>query len=117
MNRRGAAFLLATGTLALLPLDAYAQKVPWIVLPLVASPLVAILLAGALGVAARSWSIGLKNTGLVIVWVVWFIVAAIYVPSDPVIWASIVALGLHCIVMLFLIVRRGCRRARARSEV
>jgi hypothetical protein len=117
MNRRGAAFLLATGTLALLPLNAYAQKVPWIVLPLAVSPLVAIILAGALGVAARSWSIGLKNTGLVIVWVVWFVIAAKYIPSDPVIWASIVALGLHCIVMLFLIVRHASRRARSRSEV
>jgi hypothetical protein len=116
MSRGGAAFLVASSTLAFLPADAYAQKVPWIVLPLAASPLVAIFLAGALGVAARSWSVGLKNTGLVIVWVVWFVVAAKYVPSDLVIWASIVALGLHCLAMLWLIVLRAFRRSRARHE-
>jgi len=115
MSRRGAAFLVAAGALALSPLDAHAQKVPWVVLPLAASPLLAMLLAVALGVAARSWTVGLKNAGLVVVWVVWFFLASKYVPSDPVIWASIAALGLHCLVMIFLLLRRAFRRARGRS--
>ena len=116
MNRRGAALLLAAGLLAIAPLDAHAQKVPWIVLPLAASPLVAIVLAGVLGVVARSWSIALTNAALVFVWVAWFFVASKYVPSDPVIWASLVALGLHCLVMLFRIVQHAFWRARARRR-
>lgn len=110
MKGRIAAFLPAAGILAVFPPDAYAQRVPWIVLPLAASPLVALVLAAVVGVAARSWSIGLKHAGLVIFWVVWFLVASKYVPSDPVIWASLVALGVHCLVMLFLIVRHAFRR-------
>jgi len=98
----------------MLPLDAQAQKVPWIVLPLAASPLVAVLLAVILGVATRNWFIGLSNTGLVFVWVAWFFVASKYVPSDTVIWSSIAALGLHCLAMLFLIVRHALMRARRR---
>jgi len=110
MKGRIAAFLPAAGILAVFPLDAYAQRVPWIVLPLAASPLVALVLAAVVGVAARSWSIGLKHAGLVIFWVIWFLVSSKYVPSDPVIWASLVALGVHCLVMLFLIVRHAFRR-------
>lgn len=112
MTRRGAAFPLVAVLLTILPLDAQAQKVPWIALPLAVSPLAAILLSVILGIAMRSWFIGLANTGLVLVWVAWFVVASKYVPSDPVIWASITALSLHCLVMLFLIAQHAFRRAR-----
>lgn len=110
------AFLLAAGPLLLLPSDAHAQKVPWIVLPLAAAPLVAFMLAVILALAARSWSVGLANTGLVFVWVAWFVVASKYVPSDWVIWGSIVALGAHCLVMLLRILRRAFA-ARPRDGV
>ena len=77
------------GTLAIIPSDASAQKVPWMVLPLIVSPVVAALLAAALGVSAKSWSVGLKNTGLVTVWVVWFLAASEFPAPDLVIWACI----------------------------
>jgi len=116
MRKRVAALLLATGILAFLPLDAHAQRIPWSVLPLAASPVVAVILAAALGVVARSWSVGLTNAALVIVWAVWFVAAAKLSTSDLVIWASIVALGLHSLVMAWLIVLRTIRRVRVRNE-
>jgi len=116
MSKRAAALLLATGILAFLPLNAHAQRIPWIVLPLAASPVIAVLLAVALGVVSRSWSVGLTNAALVIVWVVWFVAASKLSTADLVIWASIVALGLHSLVMLWLIVLRAFRRVRVRNE-
>lgn len=104
------------GTLAFLPLDAHAQEIPWIVLPLAASPIVAFLLAAALGVVAGSWSVGLGNAALVIVWVVWFVATSMHATADLVIWASIAALGLHSLVMLWLIVLRKIRRVRVRND-
>jgi hypothetical protein len=117
MAKRAAELLLATLTLVLLPSDAHAQKIPWIVLPLAALPFVAILIAAALGVAAKSWPVGLKNSALVTVWVVWFAIASRFSTSDLVIWASIVALGLHSLVMLWRIALHAYRRARARTGI
>ena len=42
MTHRSLALLLAMGAAAFFPSDAHAQKIPWIVLPLVASPIVAV---------------------------------------------------------------------------
>lgn len=116
MTRRSLALLLAMGAAAFFPSDAHAQKIPWIVLPLVASPIVAVILATAFGVTAKRWSVGLKNVGLVIVWVIWFLTASKYSTSDLVIWASVVALAVHSLVMLWLIVLRVFRRRRVRCE-
>lgn len=117
MNRRAAALLLACGTLAFWPPDAHAQKIPWIVLPLAASPLIAILLAAALGVARKSWAVGVGNTGLVIVWVAWFAAASNYTTSDLLVWTSLAALGLHVLLMLWFIAMHAVRRSRMRNDV
>jgi uncharacterized membrane protein len=116
MSNRVAALLLTSGALAFWPPDAHAQKIPWIVLPLAASPIVAVLLSVVLGVATKSWSVGLGNTALVIVWVVWFVAASNYSTSDLVVWASIVAVGLHSLVMVWFIVLHAFGRARVRHE-
>ena len=116
VDKRAIAVVLASGALAVLPLDARAQKIPWTVLPLAASPVVAVVLAVALGVAAGSWSVGLGNAAAVIVWVVWFAAASNYSTSDLLTWAPIVALGLHSLAMAWLIVRHAARRARLRNE-
>jgi hypothetical protein len=115
MSRRAAA-LLATGTLAFWPSVAHAQRIPWIVLPLAASPFVAVFLSAALGAATKSWRVGLGNTVLVIVWVFWFVAASKYSTSDLLVWAPIGALGLHSLVMPCLIVLYALRRLRARNK-
>lgn len=81
-------------------------------LPLALSPVVAVFLSAGLGVATKSWLVGLGNAALVIVWVVWFWAAANYSTSDLMAWAPIAALGLHSLVMLWLIALHVFRRAR-----
>lgn len=115
MSQRAAAILLASGALAFWPPDAQAQKIPWIVLPLAASPLLAVLLSAALGIVTRSWAVGLGNTALVIIWVAWFAAASNHSTSDLLIWASIVALGLHALLMLWFIALHSFRRRRMRN--
>jgi len=116
MSKRAAVLLIASGTLAFWPPDAHAHKIPWIVLPLAASPFVAVLLSAALGIVTKSWAVGLGNTVLVITWVVWFAAASNYSTSDLLIWASIVALGLHALLMLWFIALHAFRRRRMRNE-
>lgn len=116
MNNRAVALFLASGTLAFWSPAAHAQKIPWIVLPLAASPVLAVLLSAALGIATKSWSVGLGNTALVMVWVVWFLAASSYSTYDLVVWASVLALGLHSFVMVCFIVLHAFRRANARRE-
>jgi hypothetical protein len=114
-TNRAAALLLATGSLALWPLDAHAQKIPWIVLPLALSPILAIFLSAVLGVVTKSWLVGIASTGIVAAWVAWFAVASKYSTSDLLVWAPIVALGLHLIVMIPWIVLLVFRRARSKG--
>jgi uncharacterized membrane protein YcjF (UPF0283 family) len=102
--------------LAAWPPDAQAQRIPWIVLPLAASPIIAVLLSVALGVVTKSGLVGLGNTVLVSIWVSWFWAASNYSTSDWLVWASMLALGLHAIAMVALIVLRGVRRVRARGD-
>jgi len=116
MIKRAAALLLSSGSVVFWPSVAYAQKVAWIVLPLAVSPVLSLVLSAALGIVTRSWLVGLGNTGVVIVWVAWFVAASKYSTSDLLVWAPIVALGLHAIAMVWLIVLHVFRRARARSE-
>jgi hypothetical protein len=61
----------------------------------------------------RSWFVALGNASLVIVWVVWFVAASKYITSDLVIWASIVALGLHLLVMAALLVLHALNASRS----
>lgn len=112
---RARSYLLVGVALAAWTPDAHAQRIPWIVLPLAASPILAVLLCAALGVVTRSWSRGLGNTALVAVWVTWFWAASNYSDSDWLVWASVLALGLHSIAMAFAIGLRAFRRARGQN--
>jgi uncharacterized membrane protein len=105
-----ATWRLAGLLLAAWPADAFAQKVPWIVLPLAASPLVALLLCVALGVVARSWRAGLGHAALVLLWVGWFWAASNHSTSDALTWAPIAVLALHMLALLAAIVRHRRRR-------
>lgn len=116
MSKRAGALLLVMSAVAFFPSDAHAQKIPWIVLPLAASPVVAVLLAAALGVVVRSWSVGLTHALLVIAWVIWFVAASNYSSDDIVVWSSVAALALHALVMLWLIVLHAVRRVRGPHE-
>ena len=115
MGNRLIAHCLTTAVLLSWPPHAHAQRIPWTVLPLAASPVVAVLLALALGAATKSWLVGLGNTALVIFWVVWFWVASNSTTSDWLVWMSIAALGLHTLVMVWFIVLHILRRVRTRS--
>jgi hypothetical protein len=106
MGGRAAALLLVSGMLATWSLDAQAQKIPWIVLPLAASPIIALFLSIAVGFARKSWLAGLGNTALVVLWVAWFVAASIRSTSDLLIWVPMVALGLHTLAMTGWIVAR-----------
>lgn len=117
MTQRAVALVLATSAAVFFPSDAHAQQIPWIVLPLVASPIFAFILATTLGVTAKRWSVGLRNVGLVIIWVIWFLAASRYSTSDLVIWASLVALAVHSLIMLWLIALHIFRRMRVGNEV
>lgn len=113
MHRRAIGILLlAGGALALWPPHAYAQKIPWIVLPLAASPLVALALSAAVGVLAKNWRAGLGNAALVAGWVAWFVATSHYSTADLPIWASMVALGVHTLAMAGFIAWRVLRRLR-----
>jgi hypothetical protein len=114
MSRQSLALLLVAGAMVLLPFDAHAQRVPWVVLPLVASPVVGVVLAAGLGVATKSWAVGLQNAALVILWVAWFVAASNYSTSDLVVWGSLAALAVHSLVMLCLLVLRVLHRVRVR---
>lgn len=113
-SRLGA--LLAATALLLVSSPAHAQKVPWIVLPLAASPFLALVLAAAVGVAAKSWRVGWLNAALVFVWVAWFIGSSNYATSDFVIWASIAALAIHVLVMLWRLLAQRIGRLAPHDE-
>lgn len=116
MTTRVAALLLASCALVLWSSDAHAQKIPWIVVPLAAAPIIAVVFSVALGLTTKSWMVGLGNTGLVFVWGVWFVAASKYSESDLMVWGAIAALGLHLLVMVSMVVQHAIRRARIRRE-
>jgi hypothetical protein len=47
--------------------------------------------------------------------VTWFVAASNYSTSDLLVWASIAALGLHSLVMVWFIALHAFRRVRARN--
>ena len=104
--------LLAGAALASWPTHAWAQKIPWIVLPLAASPLLALLLSAFVGVLTKSWRVGLGNAALVAGWVAWFVATSHYSTADLPIWASMVALGVHTLAMAGFVAWRVLRRLR-----
>lgn len=116
MTTRVAALLLASCAFILWSSDAHAQKIPWIVVPLAAAPIIAVVFSVALGLTKKSWMVGFGNMGLVLVWGIWFVAASKYSESDLMVWGAIAALGLHLLVMLWLMVQHAIRRARIRRE-
>jgi hypothetical protein len=114
MTTRVAALLLVGCAFVLWSSDAHAQKIPWIVVPLAVAPIIAVVFSVALGLATKSWMVGLGNTGLVFVWGFWFVAASKYSESDLMVWGAIAALGLHLLVMVSLVVQHAVRRARIR---
>jgi len=101
--------------LAALPLPAYAQYLPpWLVAAIL-SPLLVLLLCAVLGVAARSLRAWLVHSGLVVLWVALFVLAAQLVENDYVIWTPIVLYVAHAALVVGLIVAAIVRRARARG--
>jgi uncharacterized SAM-binding protein YcdF (DUF218 family) len=115
MDRRALAIIMLAGTnLAVWSPQAHAQRVPWIVLPLATSPLIAFALAAAVGMAAKSWRAGLVNAALVAAWVAWFVAASRHTTSDLLVWAPIAALGAHMLAMAAFLASRAIRRADRR---
>jgi hypothetical protein len=57
---------------------------------------------------AKSWLVGLGSTGLVVVWVVWFAAASIYVTSDVTIWAPVRALWVHLLTLVLFCCYARC---------
>ena len=110
-SMKQASQLLLWGGMALLswPLDAHAQRIPGIVVVLAAMPLLAAILALALGIVMKSWLVGAGNFALVGLWVAWFAAAAKYSESDLMNWAPIGVLGLHLAAMGVLIAVRAVR--------
>jgi len=101
----------AAAALAALPLPAYAQYIPpWLVAAAL-SPLLVLVLCAALGIAARSVRAWLVHSGLVLLWVTLFVLAAQLVENDYVIWTPIVLYAAHAALVLGLIVAALLRRA------
>lgn len=74
------------------------------------SPIFVMLLAVLLGVLTRSWLVGAKHAGLVVIWVVLFGVASYWVENDYVIWTPLVLYSVHAMIMIALVVKGLLRR-------
>ncbi len=105
----------AAAALAALPLPAYAQYIPPWLVAAVLSPLLVLVLCAVLGIVARSLRAWLLHSGLVILWVALFVIAAQLVENDYVIWTPIVLYLAHAVLVVGLIVaaigRRGAGHA------
>jgi len=77
---------------------------------LAVSPLLAILLAVALGIVSRSWQIGAAHAGLIVVWVLLFAIASYWVENDYIIWTPLVLFAVHAVTLLILLAKAAVRR-------
>ena len=103
-------------TLCALPAVAYAQHIPvWLVFAVI-SPVVVLFFAIVLGFVSRSWQTGLLHAGLVVAWVLLFVLVSNIFTNDYVIWTPLVALAAHAVVILALIVIHIIKRTRARYK-
>lgn len=110
MNRNTHAALAGVVVLVLLPRDAAAQYIPpWLVVGAL-SPLAVLALAVLLGLLARSWRTGALHGGLVVLWVLLFLVAAYFVENDYVIWTPMVLYAAHALLIMVLIIAKLARR-------
>jgi MFS-type transporter involved in bile tolerance (Atg22 family) len=103
--------LLAVSALSL-PGVAAAQNIPPVIAALALSPVLVLLLAVILGVVTRSWRVGIRHFGLVVVWILLFGVTSYWVENDYVIWTPLALYGIHAATMTFLIARGVLRRVR-----
>jgi len=84
---------------------AYAQNIPPVIAALAVSPLFVLLLAVALGVASRSWRVGVAHAGLLVAWILWFAVASYWVENDYVIWTPLALSATHAVILVVLLIR------------
>jgi hypothetical protein len=94
-----------------MPIVAHAQYIPPVIVALALSPILVLLLAVVLGAVSRSWLVGLKHAGLVLIWILLFGVTSYWVENDYVIWTPLALYVLHAVIMLILIARCLWRRA------
>ena len=80
--------------------DAQAQRIPEFAVGIVLSPLILFVLSIVLALVTKSWKLGLKSVLVGVFWVSWFILASMFVDSDPIIWAPIIGLGTHMFVLV-----------------
>jgi hypothetical protein len=80
--------------------EAHAQRIPEFVAGLVLSPAILIVLSIVFAIVTKSWRLGLTSILVVVFWVTWFILASLLVASDTIIWAPIIGLGTHLVVLV-----------------
>lgn len=80
--------------------EAHAQRIPDFVIALAVSPLILFVFSIVLAVVAKSWKLGFASVLVGVFWVAWFILASIFIESDPIIWAPIIGLGIHLFVLV-----------------
>ena len=97
---------------SLLPLPAYAQSISSWIAGASVSPLLVLLLALLLGVIYRSWLVAAGHAGIVILWVVLFVLASRYVEDDFVIWLPLAAFVVHAILIVVLTITGLAGRSR-----
>jgi hypothetical protein len=66
----------------------------------VLSPVILFVLSIVLALVTKSWKLGLKSVLVGVFWVSWFILASMFVESDPIMWAPIIGLGTHLFVLV-----------------
>lgn len=96
----------------LLPGVADAQQVPPLIAGMAISPIFVLLLAIALGIVSRSLRVGLKHAGLVVLWILLFAIASLWVENDYIIWTPLALYLAHALIMLVLFVRGLMHGAR-----
>ena len=112
---RVAAYLGALA--ASMPLSAYAHAIhPWMAAAAL-SPLVAIVLAIALGFVTRSAIKGSVHALLIILWVILFWLASNYATSDAIIWTPLIVYAGHVLVLFVLVIAHVVARIRAKTSV
>ncbi len=109
-NRRLPGSYCLTATLMFLPDVVYAQYVPIELAAAAFSPLLVILLAIIYGLLMSSWRVAGRHVGLVVLWVVLFVMAAQMIENDYVIWTPIVLYLFHALFLIVMIVLRLLRR-------
>ncbi len=102
--------------LLLLPGTAHAQYIPPVLAAAALSPILVLLLCGVLGIVAGSLRTAARHAGLVVAWVVLFLLAAYFVENDYVIWTPLALYAAHAVLVVVLIGWEGYRRfARRRG--